>query len=281
MSHQGFWQEVSGVFQYCNEAGSGMSSSLMCFSARITDRIVKSSDCVLVKVQLLDEAFYMETSSGYNLVPALEALPQDRLAVLKVSHTEYDTLVCHVTELRILQASLLCQDDIYIIDTMQAPACIAGSVITRPGESLQVAELFSGGFMGWSRAGYVLRACGLRCHTSWCLDSDDTCITPASFLEPGLDTASSPQEIPSASEHKDCVFLRADPEADWCLPQAACPGHLSESTLPILELGWISIRTPGFGRPAGLECGGHYGPVQGALHAFGRGVWVCDLPQGP
>ena len=85
----------------------------------------------------------------------------------------------------------------------------------RPGEALQMAELFSGVCMGWSRAGYVLRACGLRCHTSWCLDSDGACIPRASVLEPGLHLATTSADIPFTTVSRSCVFLRADLDASW------------------------------------------------------------------
>ena len=63
--------------------------------------------------------------------------------------------------------------------------------------------------------GFVLRACGVKCHTSWCLDTDPACIPPAAVLEPGLVVATAPSHILPSHLSPHCTFISADVEETW------------------------------------------------------------------
>ena len=212
MASAGYWREMSGLFQFVQDVGLS-GDNLMSFSLRTTSSITRDEDSVLMKVQVLDAAF----GSGDQVHHVSEAAFQATkgFAVLRMRFIDYDTLVRHTAEVRVLQAPLFCKGDTVMIDCVERPAFLAGSVQLRAGESLQMAELFSGGFMGWSRAGYVLRACGVSCHTSWCLDADPACIRPAAILEPGLSVATEPSHVHPSHVSPACMFLSAEFDAAW------------------------------------------------------------------
>ena len=215
MASSGFWSEMEGVLTYVNESCPFSFGRLLCWSLELTDSIVRADDCVVLKVRILEAAHCIDTEGGTILQSASGILPPQGQAVLRISHHDYETVPRHATELRVIQAPIMYKDQVYLIDALASPACVAGSVLIRSGEALQMAELFSGGFMGWSRAGFVLRSCGLRCHTSWCLDADAACAKPFSFLERDLYVATAPSHIRPVTQSEDCVFIPAGLDDPW------------------------------------------------------------------
>ena len=153
MAYCGFWSELDGAFKFMNDVVPG-SENLLCFSLATTDRVVHTEDGVLLKVLVKEAAFCDEG----QVFPVSTATFQasSGFAILRIRSADYETVARHAGELRVLQAPLFCKDATFVIDCITSPACLAGSVQLRADESLQMAELFSGGFMGWSRAGFCV-----------------------------------------------------------------------------------------------------------------------------
>ncbi|CAE6969160.1 ngoBIM [Symbiodinium sp. CCMP2592] len=77
--------------------------------------------------------------------------------------------------LRILQATLGCEDQQLVLDCTGIQSVVVATCMLRNDTSLEVAEIFSGGFAGWTQAIYVLHQQGLPISTAWTLDIDPDC----------------------------------------------------------------------------------------------------------
>ena len=96
--------------------------------------------------------------------------PGQRVLVA-VSEAIYQSVVVHSSTIRVLQARVLSGSELPIIDTCSGLALVAGAVLLQRTEVIEVAELFCGGFNGWSQGLRILRTFGYDCRMKWLLDT--------------------------------------------------------------------------------------------------------------
>ena len=82
-------------------------------------------------------------------------------------------------------------------------------------EVLQAAEIFAGGFAGWSRALFSLRDGGVRTHMSWMLERDSACCTALQAMDNNVVTITSAEDIPAATQPCDTALLPVDFRQTW------------------------------------------------------------------
>ena len=134
-----------------------------------------------------------------------------------------------------------------ILDATSAPSFFAGHIELRKDECLQVAELFCGGFGGWSRAVSVLRHAGVRVHTSWVLEKDDECMAVLAASDPDLVLAETLGDFAPSRNPTDTVLIHEDFHAQWWRPIVSKrPTHIMCASPPCQP--WSSA-----GQEAGLN----------------------------
>ena len=215
------------LLQWAHELAPSLHGGHRCFAVRKLGAEVILPDCVLVKVLILEAASLSITATGPANVGDMPET-RSRKAAVRMTHQQFETLGRHVNEFRILQASIHFEDPFYVLDVTNRPAFMAGYIPLQTGEALRVAELLSGGFMGWSRAGFALRDFGVPWHTTWYLDADCTCAEPLRYLEPDITVVSSAVQLAALPTDSSPVFLAADFCSDWWQNIAALrPTHLA------------------------------------------------------
>ena len=209
----GFQSDMRDLYHFSHELleDAGHRS---CFSLRFEGTVIRTADSVLLKVFVQDAATMRFDHYG-TVVQAPSVRPPKGVALLRATHGQFDTLLQYVSGVRVMQAHLCTQGHVCIIDATCNPTFLAGYIPLQAGESLRVAEIFSGAFMGWSRAAWLVRQHGVPCHTSWYLDVDETCEEPLRFWDPPIVVADSVDDIPASVLPTPSVFLRASWDASW------------------------------------------------------------------
>ena len=135
--------------------------------------------------------------------------------VVRVSHSAYVTVAQHATSLRILHACLTCGKHEAVIDACDGISVLAGDAVVRHEETVEVAELFCGGFCGWSQGVQVARRFGIPTRVRWMLDTDPACIPGAKAMHPGLQVVHEQQTVWEMASLESPVFLAASLEHVW------------------------------------------------------------------
>ena len=269
-----FHAEMDGLFNYVRELTPDLAGQCACFAVRKLEGHVALEDCVLVKVRIVSSAnVVLEDSLP---VHASAGGPRNVKAAVRMTHAQYESLVRHVDEFRIMQCLVTLTEQVYVLDVTSTPSYMAGHVPLQTGEALRVAEIFSGGFFGWSGAGFSLRSFGVPWHTSWYLDADCTCAELLRFLEPDITVVSSASRLAEVAPDPAPVFLAADFRSDWWRNVAALrPTHLACVSPPCQP--WSRA-----GRQSGLDTqdGRLLVQVPGFLGAAGTPVVVVEEVAG-
>ena len=135
--------------------------------------------------------------------------------VVKLSEVMYQTVACNSDTLQILQAAVVEGSEGPIIDTTSGHAVVAGTKPIRKDTTLEVAEIFCGGFNGWSQGIHVLKTFGYSCGVKWLLDTDECCYEGTRQNHPSLRKAFTQTELQDMCADDDPVFLCADLEHVW------------------------------------------------------------------
>ena len=150
---------------------------------------------------------------------------QAKRVVVKVSEAMYQAVARHSATLRILQADISEGSSGPVIDTTSGRAVLAGARPTRQDTTLEVVEVFCGGFNGWSQGVSVLRTFGYSLCIKWMLDTDIHCFEGTRQHHPDVHKVFDQQELLQHSEGPDAVFLCASLEHVWWAqgPAITCP----------------------------------------------------------
>ena len=215
MNTQVFWSEMSDLYNFALGTVSQHEGQHACFCLTLSDHVVVTGADVLIKAVVNDAAQMICARRNPMFV---EPRSQDTVGgtvILRASTQDYEVLLRRVKEVRVLQAFISCQQSTVIIDATQGPSFFAGAMQTQCHEVLQIAEVFAGGFAGWSRAVASLRGCGLPIHVSWILERDSACRSPLHVMDSGLVEATMPDDIPPHRQPTDTVLLVADFRDSW------------------------------------------------------------------
>ena len=115
--------------------------------------------------------------------------------VLKLRLADW-TAVKHSTQpLKVLQSLVTIQDAQFVLDCTGIDSVVVSVAPICVGETVQVAEIFSGGFNGYAQAAYVLHRHGVPVHMRWSLDKDVDCEDMIRCCCPDTVTVHSPNEL--------------------------------------------------------------------------------------
>ena len=171
----------------------------------------------------------------------------DNKVLIRVSKQDYLTVLSNCRQVRLIQAFVHYQDDVVILDATSAPSFFAGQTEIRRDECLQAAEIFCGGFGGWSRAISLLQHAGVRIHTSWVLERDDECVPVLAATDPDLVYAKTLDDFTPSRHPTDTVSIHDDFNTQWWRPIVSKrPIHIMCASPPCQP--WSSA-----GKEAGLH----------------------------
>ena len=211
-----FWEDMHGVFNFALGPAGLIQGEHVCYCLTLCDHVVFTDDSVLVKAQIDDSAQLVCSTAG---PPRLEPGPTSRQAaggkvILRASFQDYDILLRHVSSVKVLQAFTQTKGDVTILDATAAPAFFSGFVPVQRHEALQVAEVFAGGFAGWSRAIAALRDGGVPLHVSWLLERDPSCWPVLQAMDSSLALAETAADIVPSSA-SGSLLIAADFRDVW------------------------------------------------------------------
>ncbi|OLP96400.1 hypothetical protein AK812_SmicGene21382 [Symbiodinium microadriaticum] len=164
---------------------------------------------VSVEGGLLSRAYLVSFQDGVSA-------PKQNV-VLRLRHSDWHLLEDISQPLRVIQA--VCHDlqsDV-IMDCTQQATVVVGSRALVQETSVQMAELFCGGFAGWTQAAWVLHKHGIPVSTRWTLDIDEDCHNMLQLQAPSLEIIRSFEELEGLDEGTSQVHVDSSIEWDWWL----------------------------------------------------------------
>ena len=144
--------------------------------------------------------------------------------IIAVTETVYSSVAAHSSVLRILQANLDQGETLPVIDTCTGLSVVAGVSLLQRSETIEIAELFCGGFNGWSQGVKVLRSFGYQCRTKWLLDTAPECFEGSRQVNPSLRAIYDQEQLLKHCGSEDPGFLCANLESLWWLQALAITG---------------------------------------------------------
>ena len=178
------------------------------FFVALSERHVFSGETVLIVGTLLDT--WKEAQCDRQQVPGAKV-------VVKVTLQNWYTVVKHVKSVRILNAPLLSDDAGPVIDTTTGSSVVSGNIVARADESIQVSEIFCGGFLGWSQAVSVLEHHQIPVHVRWLLDREPLSARGAAAQFDTVTCIQDKDEMRASFQAPGPYFVNADAFSDWWL----------------------------------------------------------------
>ena len=271
------WNRISGLFQFAHEQLGTLDGKTSCSRLRKLGQHVVCEDSVLVKVQIQQRAIVDVSGSELRQVAGDHA---GQVAVLRMRLSDWLFLGQFVDELSAIWTQINIMDGSVVLDSTIGPAFLTGHIPLARHEALKMAEVFCGGFCGWTQAAYCLRDAGVPIKTCWLLDSDAELIDPIRTAHPDIKVTFGPSDFDKFQDLDDTVFLKADlNEGWWHRVWAGRTPDLIAASPPCQP--WSTA-----GHQGGLQCpDGVFFPhpglnrrnVGGSSCLCGRGSCLCSL----
>ena len=208
-----WWEVLRGLFRFADTAPFELDGASSCFDLRLDrEGAVFCENSVLVRVTILQ---HLQSSVRSGVVTPLSIDHPHRKALLRMSPANWATLGAHCDTVRALWTQVNASDDVIILDSTHGPAFLAGDVALRADSVVQLAEVFCGGFAGWTQAAWSLQDAGAALHTSWLLDIEDELQATLEALIPSLQTVQTASELEALADTTDTVLLLANVEHVW------------------------------------------------------------------
>ena len=208
-----WWASLQQLFSFANQSPLCLDGECSCFDLKI-DRAsaVFCSEDVLVRATILQ---HMQTVLASGDVVPVQVDHPCRKAVLRLRSADWATLGAHCDFIRALWTQVRVSGEVVIVDTTVGAAFLAGDVCLRDDTTLQIAEIFCGGFAGWTQAAWQVNATGHPVRAAWLLDLEDAVQAPLEHLIPDLSTVASASELQACADHTNPLLLLANFEHTW------------------------------------------------------------------
>ena len=210
-----FWEDMFDLFHFGMGEAQLLRRSHSCFCLDLLNQVVKLPDHVLLKAVINDEAQTHFKSPSRARVEAPTIPFKGGNVVLRATYQDYEALLRHVSTVRVLQAHVQYHEGVVVLDTVNSISFFAGSAEVQNTEILQAAEIFAGGFAGWSRALASLKSGGVRIHPSWLLERDPTCATVLQSMDSSIQLATCIEDLHASRQSHDTLLLSVDFHASW------------------------------------------------------------------
>ena len=150
-------------------------------------------------------------------VAAFEGSNVCRRVLLKLTFTDW-CLTKHATgPLKILQSRLFrdaAWDDI-LLDTTGPDSVVVMQTTTQSFEKLTVAEVFAGGFQGWSQAAWCLHQLSVPISMAWGVEKAADCVPMQKLNHPDQLEVASVSELSRIKPEDPYVMIVGDVEQNW------------------------------------------------------------------
>ncbi|CAE7245371.1 unnamed protein product [Symbiodinium necroappetens] len=208
-----WWASLQQLFSFANQSPLCLDGECSCFDLKI-DRAsaVFCSEDVLVRATILQ---HLQTVLDSGDVVPVQVDHPCRKAVLRLRSADWATLGAHCDFIRALWTQVRVSGEVVILDTTVGAAFLAGDVCLRDDTTLQIAEIFCGGFAGWTQAAWQVHATGHPVRAAWLLDLEDAVQAPLEHLIPDLSTVASASELQACADHTSPLLLLANFEHTW------------------------------------------------------------------
>ena len=236
---------------------------------------------------------------------------QDKVAV-KLTMADWLAIGKHTNTLRILNCPLVGGVDGPVVDTTIGTAVVSAGLIFRQDETIRVAEIFSGGFMGWGQTVSVLQHHSAPVQLRWALDNNPVCSRSFQAQHDAASIVTSTSNHSAELQKPGPFFLNASVHEMWwqawiarqpvdiwrcsppCQPWSTAGSqqglHDQDGQLLLRLLSLMQAHQPGIvcvEEVAGFRKHAHYDTVRciwediGYFEAWGEVVDLLDVaPQG-
>ena len=238
------WEAVSSTYSFAETELSEQVGQTTCLRLRKIGDVVRTSDSFLVRVCVVSHA-EIDRSSEDTL--SIQPVHGGQTALLRVRLCDYFSLVQHVEELNAVWTHVHLQAGEIILDSTIGPAFLSGRVPVDCFETIRVAELFAGGFCGWSQAAYCLQQGGLPVRRTWMLDNAREVVQCIQTRYPDMEILHGPADFDAYDTDNCSAFLCADFNDKWWQRiWTLCPPDIVTASPPCQP--WSSA-----GRQGGLQ----------------------------
>ena len=206
------WEGYCRLFHFAQNSPVELDGETSCFELAVQGSPIETDDGVLVRVTILQHL------QGCLSGDSIETIAIDhpcRKAVLRMNHGHWAAVGRHSRTIRAMWTQVHVRDTVVILDATQGPAFLTGDVQYRQDEVLHMAEIFSGGFAGWTQAGWVLQEMRCPVRTDWLLDIEEAVQASLEALMPQLRTVRTAPELPDETDFATPIFLSANVEHTW------------------------------------------------------------------
>ena len=145
--------------------------------------------------------------------------PND-VILLKVRESDWCAMQYSSGPIKILQARLA-QEPLFkypVIDCCSGEAVVVTHVSVSHFETMEIAELFTGGFMGWTQGSYALYKLGAPISVRWGLEKAVDCAPMQRTMVPSITFVSKAEDLPQPGiQPAGMTVIQADVWHDWWL----------------------------------------------------------------
>ena len=213
--HTGEWRHLSKL---AVEVDPSLHGALRNFLVR------PFGNAVSTPTGLLSRAFVLQ-ADGFT---------QGGKVLLKLRHSDWLALEDSTGVFKVLQSQVSSSAEDCMLDCTHDHTTVICTAALEAESSICMAEVFSGGFSGWSQAAYILHRGGTPIHTSWTLDVDPECEDMLRFQSPGLHCVWRGSDLDDLLDDTPAsVHVCANIQSDWWLRIFAIrPVHITAISPP-------------------------------------------------
>ena len=207
-----FLSEIAGLTAFASRELEDLGGNHSCFRLQRLGKPVFKDDSVLTRARILEQCqvdLYGDRLRSFGRVEAGQVI------VLRLRLSDWYSLVSHVEVFRAMWAHARSHDQVVLLDTTVGYSFLAGYIPLQVHEAIRVAEMFPGGFCGWSQAAYCLQELGVKLRSTWFLDKDPAVLETMRIANPGVKVAQGPSGFQEVDFPSEQAIMLADINEKW------------------------------------------------------------------
>ena len=174
--------------------------------------------------------------------------------LLKLTRTDWIMIKHCQVPLKILQASTVKPDDRsdIILDCTGPQSVVVCQIATTCHETLTVAEVFAGGYQGWSQAAWTMHKLGAPLSMRWGIEKALDTVAMQRFINPHQEEIASISELARVQDSDNFLMLVGDVTDNWWLRvQNVKPANTLAVSAPCQPWSYAGRET-GLSSPVGM-----------------------------
>ena len=216
-----FWEEIADLYRWGMGDLTLLQGQHACFCLDITNHAVECDDSFLVKAYINQRAQVHCSGHMVSRNANSPATIAPSKVLIRASKKDFNLILRHSSRVRLVQALVELKDGQVILDAIATPSFFAGHRDVRRDECVVLAEVFAGGFGGWSRASALLRQAGVQTRVGWCIEKDEVCVKPLQFADEGILVVEPSDDVEYDMAQQSTYLFCTDFHETWWRPHAA------------------------------------------------------------